>query len=144
MKIILPTPPSFSARAYFWCLICSNILLICSNSFENLQQLFQICSKFILFAATLFYLQQRFNLQHNPYRPPHFPSLWLQCASSSTPKQRVKTWRLIPKDLSSHHLVVCTTSVIDSQEEGKIKIYNFSSSLARFAPQTPIHNARPQ
>ena len=62
-------------------LICSNILLICSHSFWkiaatilNLQQLYLICSNFILFAATffnlqqhLFHLQQRFLICSNIY-----------------------------------------------------------------------------
>ena len=65
-------------------LICSNILLICSNSFWtfaaplfNLQQLYFICSDFILFAARFFNLRQlsfifiTFNLQHVPNRVGH-------------------------------------------------------------------------
>ena len=51
----------------FHVLTCSNILLICSNSFWkfaatilNLQQVYFICSKFILFAASLFDFQQGF------------------------------------------------------------------------------------
>ena len=86
-KILVPTPPSFTMRAHtFDVLICSNILLICSNSFwkfaasiSNLQQLYFICSNFILFAATFFnfqqlyfYLQQVFNLQHVPCGPPYY------------------------------------------------------------------------
>ena len=49
MKILIPTLPSLSARAYFWCFNLQQ-----QTRFENLQQLFQICSNFILVAATLF------------------------------------------------------------------------------------------
>mgnify|MGYP007094294384 CR=1 FL=1 len=58
-KFLILTPSSFSAGAYFWCLICSNILFkICSNYFKiaatlfHLQQRFLICSNFMLFAVT--------------------------------------------------------------------------------------------
>ena len=45
IKLLVPTPPSFSAGANFWCF--------------NLQQLvLNICSNYFKFAATLFYLQQ--------------------------------------------------------------------------------------
>ena len=97
-KLLVPTPPSFSARAYFWCFNLQQHSFNCSNSFwkfaatiSNLQQLYSICSNFILFAATLFYLhqlcficsnvfkfaailfylQQLFNLQHVPCGPPY-------------------------------------------------------------------------
>jgi len=47
IKILIPTPPYFSARVYFRCF--------------NLQQLvLKICSNYFKFAATLFYLQQPF------------------------------------------------------------------------------------
>ena len=63
IKILVSTPPSFSARAHFWCFNLQQ------HSF-NLQQLvLKICSNFIQFAATLHYLQQLFNLQHVPCGP---------------------------------------------------------------------------
>ena len=46
-------------------LICSNILLIAATRFENVLQLFQICSNFIQIAATLFYLQQLYFICSN-------------------------------------------------------------------------------
>ena len=42
-----------------------------SQTILNLQQLYLICSNFILVAATLFYLQQLFNLQYVPCGPPY-------------------------------------------------------------------------
>ena len=52
IKILIPTPPSFSARAHFWCFNLQQHSL-------NLQQLvLKICSKYFKFATTLFYLQQ--------------------------------------------------------------------------------------
>ena len=85
IKLLVPTPPSFSARAHFWCLnlrqhsfnLQQFILKICSNYFKftatlfNLRQLYFICSNFILFAARFFNLQQLFNLQHVPCGPPY-------------------------------------------------------------------------
>ena len=89
-----------SVRAHtFGFLICSNLLLIWGNSFwkfaatiSNLQHLYSFCSNFILFTATLFYLQllcfkcskvfliccnfislaASFNLQHFPRGPTYF------------------------------------------------------------------------
>ena len=80
IKILIPTPPSFSADAYFWCFNLQQLVLkICKNYFKiaatlfNLKQLYFICSNFILLAATFFnlqqlnsYLQQLFNLLHVP------------------------------------------------------------------------------
>ena len=62
IKILIPTAPSFSARAYIWCfnLQQHSFNLRAATRFENLQQLLQICSNFIQFAATLFCLQQDF------------------------------------------------------------------------------------
>ena len=79
IKTLIPTPPSFSARAYFWCFsrqqhsfnLQQLVLKICSNYFKfgatlfNLQHLYLICSDFILFAATFF------NLQNAPCGPPY-------------------------------------------------------------------------
>ena len=42
-----------------------------------LQQLYLTCKNFILFAATLFNLQQLFYLQHVPCGPPYAFFLWL-------------------------------------------------------------------
>ena len=54
---------------------CVRILschLVCSNNLFYLLQSFFICSNFILFAATLFNLQQLFYLQHVPCGPPYY------------------------------------------------------------------------
>ena len=65
IELLVPTPPSFSARAYFWRFNFQQLVLkIFSNYFKfaatlfYLQQLYFISSDFILFEATLFYLQQ--------------------------------------------------------------------------------------
>ena len=93
MKILIPTPPSFSACAHFWCFNLQQLVLkICSNYFKfsatlfNLQQLyvFFFCSNVFSFAASLFYLQQLFNLQHVPCGLPYvsylfvFRSKWMR------------------------------------------------------------------
>ena len=51
IKIVIPTPPSFSAGAYFWCFKLQQLVLkICNNYFKfgatlfNLKQLYFICS----------------------------------------------------------------------------------------------------
>ena len=78
-RSIIPTPPSFSARAYFWCFNLQEhsfnlkqlVLKICSNYFKfaanlfNLKKLYFICSNFILFAATFFNLQQLYFICSN-------------------------------------------------------------------------------
>ena len=60
IKILLPNPPSFSACAYFSCFNLQQ------HSFNLPQLVLKICSNYFKFAATLFYLQQIFNLQHCP------------------------------------------------------------------------------
>ena len=79
-KILIPTPPSFSVRAHFW-------FFTLQQHSVNLQQLvLKICSNYFKFAATLFYLQQVFNLQHVPCGPPY------------QTEQKMKHW-ILEKDL---------------------------------------------
>ena len=63
----LATPPSFSARVHFWCFDLQQLYLICSNFIlYYLKQRFLIYSNCILL---LFF----FNLQHAPCGPPYEP-----------------------------------------------------------------------
>ena len=59
IKLLVPTPPSFSARAHFWWfnlqqlyLICSNFLLFAAR-FYNLRQLYFICSNLLIWSMSL-------------------------------------------------------------------------------------------
>ena len=84
-------------RAYtFDVLICSNILLICSNSFWkfaatilNLQQLYFICCIFILFAARFFNLQQLYFIC----------SIFLICRMSLVGHRKNKTIHQVLQDV---------------------------------------------
>ena len=71
LPILFLPPPSVCAC--FWCYNLQQLVQFWkfAATVSNLQQLYSICSNFILFAATLFYLQQHFNLQHVPCGPPY-------------------------------------------------------------------------
>ena len=59
IKILIPTPPSFSAREYFWGFNLQQ------HSFNSQQLVLKICNNYFKFAANLFNLQQLYFICSN-------------------------------------------------------------------------------